>query len=110
MVNTVRSTCNLEPETLNASQQQFELSAAGPTQCARILARLEESVNQWVSMPELARAGSGAPNGFCMVHSRVADLRKRGHTIEHRSARVAGTKVHSSYRLIRPTGPTSPIP
>lgn len=71
----------------------------GDSQNARIFRVLEANKGQWVSMPELARAGAGNPQGFCMVHSRIADLRKANYLIENRAIPVKG-KVQSFYRLI----------
>jgi hypothetical protein len=65
------------------------------SQSDRILARLQATPNQFVAMPELARIGSDKPTGFCMVHSRIADLRRAGHDVEHR-----GTGGFSEYRLV----------
>ena len=67
--------------------------AAGATQNERILFALESG--EWVAMPELCRA-SGSFN----VHSRISDLRKQGHNIEHRNRRD-GRTVCSEYRLRR---------
>jgi hypothetical protein len=74
-------------------QQLHRASGGGDTQADRILARLRETPGEWVPMPELARIGSGKLHGYCMVHSRVADLRKRGHDIEQRGG------CESEYRL-----------
>jgi hypothetical protein len=43
-------------------------------------------------------AVNGSPCPF-NIHSRIADLRKRGHTIEQDS-KVDGRKVKSFYRLV----------
>jgi len=48
---------------------------------------------EWVPMTQLGRAA-----GCWAVHSRIADLRKRGMQIENRKEKRKG-KVHSSYRL-----------
>ena len=67
----------------------------GHGQCDRILARLQQSAGQWVSLMDLHRA-SGSMN----VHSRVADLRNRpGIIIEQKNIQHGRTK-HSHYRLI----------
>lgn len=71
----------------------------GSTQCERVLARLLLTPNVEVPMPELARLGAGKPAGFCMVHSRVADLRRKGWVIEQRNEHVHGD-VHSFYKLV----------
>lgn len=74
-------------------------AAAGLSQCDLILAvLLAAKPGEWLAMPHLAHVGAGSASGFCMVHSRIADLRRRGHTIEQRSERHAG-KTHSFYRL-----------
>ncbi len=65
----------------------------GSSQCDRILNRLQVMPAAWVSMPELARV-SGSFN----VHSRIADLRKRGIRIEQKSEQIQ-KKVFSFYRL-----------
>ena len=58
------------------SQTTHPAPVLGKSQCARIFATLASRAGAWVPMPELSAAGN--PGGFCMVHSRVADLRKRG--------------------------------
>lgn len=69
------------------------------SQTARILIRLRQTPGEWVPMPELARIGSGKPNGFCMVHSRIADLRRAGYEIEQGHDT---TPSESKYRLLAP--------
>lgn len=69
------------------------LQTAGRTQCEAILAALAVKRGQWVPMPELV-ATSGSYN----VHSRISDLRQRGHEIEHRNEQ-AGRQIKSFYRL-----------
>ena len=61
-----------------------------------ILARLNRTPGEWVSMPELV-AVSGSYN----VHSRIDELRhKGGHAIENRTVRAPGSRRHeSSYRV-----------
>lgn len=71
-------------------------AAAGLSQCDLILAVLERHAGTWISLLELAAA-----SGSMAVHSRIADLRARGKTIEHRNERK-GRTVHSSYRLLKP--------
>lgn len=80
---------------------EFQKSPSGPTQCEIILRLLTEAKGEWVSMPDLMRAaGSGA------VHSRIADLRLRGHDIEWRFDRD-GRRILSWYRLLLPEEPTA---
>ena len=76
----------------------FSAGRTGDSQCRRILEMLESHRGEWVDMPLLARAGSASENGFCMVHSRVADLRRRGHVISHKNERL-GAQCHSFYML-----------
>lgn len=69
-------------------------STAGTSQSAAILAALQASPGVWIAMPELSRL-SGSYN----VHSRIADLRRRGHRVEHRNVH-RGRTIFSSYRLL----------
>jgi hypothetical protein len=69
------------------------LPDTGLSQCDIILARLVSTPGQWVPMPALCRL-SGSFN----IHSRIADLRRRGHRIDHQN-RQTGRKIHSFYRL-----------
>lgn len=66
---------------------------AGLTQCAAILQALQARDGEWVPMPLLVRLSGGYA-----VHSRIADLRRRGHRIDHTNRRQ-GRQVHSYYRL-----------
>lgn len=66
---------------------------AGSSQCACILAELQANPGAWVSLVRLH-----AVSGSMAVHSRINDLRQRGHRIEQRNERVK-RMVHSSYRL-----------
>lgn len=70
-----------------------------PSQAAAILDLLRSSPARdpwgWVPMPALAR-----DSGAYAVHSRVAELRGRGHRIENRiERREDGTRL-SWYRLV----------
>ena len=75
------------------TQPEHAATGAGQSQCDRILAELESKRGQWVPMPDLARIAGGYA-----VHSRIADLRKRGHRIEAMQER-RGRKVWSYYML-----------
>jgi hypothetical protein len=66
---------------------------AGKSQCAYILEYLDHFRGQWVTMPSLMMYSRS-----CNVHSRIADLRKQGHQIEHKNERH-GRAVHSFYRI-----------
>lgn len=89
--------------TLTA-QQEFALEAQaarvgrrGPTQNERVLAALVAASGEWVPMPDLVRA-----SGAYAVHSRVSDLRRMGHRIDHRNQWRDGTCC-SEYRLLPAT-------
>jgi hypothetical protein len=69
--------------------------SAGETQCEVILARLEAARGQWVPMTELA-----AEAGCYAVHSRIADLRRRGHRIPPPRQTRVGRACHSEYQLL----------
>ena len=77
-------------------------TTAAPTQNQLILERLMQSAGEWVPMPELAQC-SGSMN----VHSRISNLRDRGHVIE---VRLQGIRPkHSFYRLVpQRSEPTTP--
>lgn len=79
---------------MNATQVEFERLDAGSSQCDRILAELKARTGEWVSMDRLYRL-----SGAHAVHSRVADLRKRGHNITHKNERTAAGMILSFYRL-----------
>lgn len=70
---------------------------ARPSQCDLILARLQRGeASTW----ELMHA-----SGSLVIHSRIANLRERGHVIEVRKSvtRTAnGTRVAYVYRLAEP--------
>lgn len=74
-------------------------TTANPTQCDRLLARLQRGTGDWVPMPELACAMSDGAHGtgIC-VSRRIYDLRARGHLIEVR-AEQCGKQKHTFYRL-----------
>jgi len=58
---------------------QFRAACAGGTQNERLASLFRAAPHRWLAMPELA-AGIGA----YAVHSRVADLRRRGMCIANR--------------------------
>jgi hypothetical protein len=82
-------------------QLDFIRTSLATSQCQRILERLRAANGDEVNMAELARAGAGDPNGWCMVHSRIADLRKHGLNIpKARVERQPDGAMHSFYRLL----------
>jgi len=70
------------------------LPAAGLSQCDLILAELSRNANQWIPMPHL-----GDVSGSRNVHSRIDDLKKRGHQIENKQI-TKGRQRHSFYRIL----------
>lgn len=74
-------------------QTEYKARGDGDSQCNRILRTLLGETGRWVSMISLWRV-----SGAMAVHSRVADLRKRGFGIKQKSLRVNGV-VHSYYKL-----------
>lgn len=75
------------------AQIEFLLTTEAPTQNEIILDHLQCRAGQWVPMPELGRIAESAA-----VHSRINDLRQKGHFIDNRKERK-GRKVTSFYRL-----------
>lgn len=75
------------------NQRDYQSSGAGVSQCDAILAELQAKSGEWVEMPSLVTV-SGSHN----IHSRISDLRRRGHLIAQKSERVQG-KVFSFYKL-----------
>lgn len=76
------------------NQLEFKVSGGGGSQAERILSYLQMKLGAWVGMPDLAM-GSGSWN----VHSRISDLRKRGHSIEQKTERQPDGTNHSFYKL-----------
>jgi len=79
---------------MNATQIEFRETNGGASQCERIRAALEARAGEWVPMTDLWRA-----SGAFAVHSRIADLRKRGLVVAHKNERQPDGEVHSFYRL-----------
>ena len=70
------------------------------THCEAILTVLDRFKNEWVPLTELSRDTKHFSNTQCyVVHSRIADLRKRGHTIENKTVNVGQSKK-SYYKLV----------
>jgi hypothetical protein len=84
------------------------IPSAGETQCDIILAVLEQARGEWVPMTELAAAA-----GCYAVHSRISDLRARGHDIPrprlHHTHRGGRRICESAYRLVRADAQSSPL-
>ena len=68
---------------------------SNPSQSAVILDILTTLRGRWVSMPDLATASGGYA-----VHSRIAELRRRGHVIENQVEHRPDGKRVSRYRLV----------
>lgn len=72
------------------------IPSVGETQCDIILARLRMARGAYVPMPILA-----AESGAYAVHSRISDLRRRGHHIPRpRITRADDGTVCSEYCLV----------
>jgi len=69
------------------------LPTEGATQCDLILTALRAAKGDWVTMWDLYEA-----SGAMAVHSRIADLRKRGHQIDQWSDSVRSQRSH---RLVK---------
>lgn len=76
------------------TQPEFALTAPALSQCDKVLACLRDNRGQWVAMPDLVMASASFN-----IHSRISDLRKRGHAIEQRSEQ-SERKVKSFYRIL----------
>ena len=79
---------------MTTDQLEFAASTQAESQCDKLLRALKSEAGQWISLPSLVYA----TGGFA-VHSRISDLRKAGHMIDHKNERAEG-KTHSFYRLI----------
>lgn len=75
------------------TQTEYQRAALGQSQEARIMKELIDAQGEWVPMRKLGRV-SRSMN----VHSRIAELRKRGHVIPNKCDR-SGRVVKSFYRL-----------
>jgi hypothetical protein len=69
---------------------------------------LREHPNEWVSQREILNSSEQRRRCGMTVHSRVSDLRRRGHVIENRCERV-GARVVSYYRLVEPSLTAPPV-
>lgn len=76
------------------NQREFTSQGGGLSQADKVLQCLANFRTTWVPMVGLA-----SYSGAYAVHSRVSDLRKRGHKIEHKNERH-GKQIHSFYRLV----------
>jgi len=82
---------------MNEAQWDFTLTGAAPSQEDLILDILQARAGREVGLPELmAKSGSAA------VHSRIANLRKRGCQIVNRTERHPSGKRMSFYTLLAP--------
>lgn len=92
---------------MTQTELEFRSTKGGQTQNEKLRALFEANPRTWLSMTDLGRAV-----GAWAVHSRVADLRKRGMTIYNRSTLnpqpSTDRKRHSFYYF--DPDPTKPIP
>jgi hypothetical protein len=75
------------------NQSTYTAQESGKSQNQLVLEMLVIAGGEWVSLPDLMRH-SGSAN----IHSRVADLRKRGHNVQWKRTQV-GRRIHSWYRM-----------
>jgi hypothetical protein len=73
------------------------------SQCDKILSLLRDRRGVWVPITELHTA-----SGSYVIHSRVSDLRKRGHSISQRNEWLHG-QCHSFYKLNQPDSPEAQL-
>lgn len=84
---------------MNVKQLEFKSGRGGTNQTLRILDLLMEMRGFWVPMPELAKEASPTRCGIGVaVHSRIADVRRMGFSVEHKNEWVDG-QCHSFYRI-----------
>lgn len=83
------------------NQSTYTAQDCGKSQNQLVLEMLILAGGEWVSLPDLMRH-SGSAN----IHSRVADLRKRGHAIQWRR-RQEGRRILSWYRIPLSDEPTA---
>jgi hypothetical protein len=81
---------------MNQSQAEFLASGGAPSQESRILDCLQAHLGSEVSLVTL-----WAISGSMAVHSRIAQLRKKGVQIVNRTERKNGA-THSFYKLLTP--------
>lgn len=79
---------------MSTAQEQFQAEGGAASQCEKILDYLQERVGQEVSMYQLYLV-----SGAMACHSRIADLRKRGHRITNRTERLKDGTRASYYTL-----------
>ena len=91
------------------AQDEHQAATVGCSQKDRLLARLRETPNAWVAMPELAKAMSqgGEGTGVC-VSRRIYDLRNAGHEIVQ-ADQNEGHVRKSFYKLVLPDAPVAPV-
>ena len=82
-------------ERLLMDQSTYTAQDCGKSQNQLVLEMLVLAGGEWVSLPDLMRH-SGSAN----VHSRVADLRRRGHDVQWKRTQV-GRRIHSWYRMAK---------
>ena len=76
------------------TQAEFDMSGAATSQNDAILEDLTRHIGEWVPMPLLVEISGGYA-----CHSRISDLRKKGHRIENMVDR-SSKPYKSYYRLV----------
>lgn len=82
------------------AQDEHQAATVGCSQKARLLARLQQSIGEWVPSPELACAmsASGTGNNITPVR-RIMELRDEGWKILLADEREGGQRK-TSYKLV----------
>ena len=83
---------------MNVSQIEHVVSQVAESQNDRLQAHFQACAGEWLAMPDLVRVV-----GAYAIHSRVAELRKRGMMIVNKRVREPGSRLcHSFYRYVPP--------
>lgn len=82
---------------MTQTELPFHATKNGQSQAAKLERIFRDNPNRWLSMTEL-----GQQIGAWAVHSRVADLRRRGMTIENRTKRDNRSNQTISYYMFIP--------
>lgn len=82
---------------MNSSQMTFLAEGGAASQCERVLTLLKHHLNEWVGMPHLVEY-----SGSYVIHSRISDLRRQGHSIINRTEKDPATGNRLSYYKLLP--------
>ncbi len=84
---------------MSQTELEFRSSPQSGTQNAKLLVFLLNHPDTWHPMPRLAQVITSTGIGAA-VHSRIADLRKAGHTIKNRRSKSPSGQCISEYQLV----------